>query len=399
MTSSVLPEIGADFHRTPGDAALTLSLYLLPFAALMLFSGTLGARWGSVRTVRIAYLTYTAASLLCAAANTFPLLLTGRVLQGAANAFTTPLLLAALASTTPKHRLGRTLGVFASMQAVGQTSAPLVGGLAAEASWRWAFLGAAAVAALLACAGLPRTTSTDRPGLRSAWRPSVIRIAVTGFIAWGCLGGLSFLVAFRLGDGFGLSAGQRGLVLTGFGIAGILTARLVGRAVDRFGAKRCVLLGSVTGAVLLAGVALLPSLWAVGLLWAAGGAASQGIIVGVNALVLSDPGANRGGSVSVVQSLRFLGGALSPALIVPLYHLDAVVAFLVPAALLVAVPPLALHRQHAGEHVQPGLDVEQHGQPERPDESPGDDHPDGLEPVEQAEEAAQHPSPRRIRGV
>ncbi|MET1072308.1 MAG: MFS transporter, partial [Umezawaea sp.] len=97
MTSSVLPEIGADFHRTAGDAAITLTLYLLPFAALMLFSGTLGARWGAVRTVRIAYLAYTAASLLCAAAWTFPVLLTGRVLQGAANAFTTPLLLTALA--------------------------------------------------------------------------------------------------------------------------------------------------------------------------------------------------------------------------------------------------------------------------------------------------------------
>ncbi|WNV88688.1 MFS transporter [Umezawaea sp. Da 62-37] len=356
VTSSVLPEIGADFDRTAGDAAVTLTLYLLPFAALMLFSGTLGARWGAVRTVRTAYLVYVLASLLCAVAWTFPVLLAGRVLQGAANAFTTPLLLTALAALTPKERLGRTLGVFASMQAVGQTSAPLVGGLAAEASWRWAFLGAAVLAALLAWVGMPETAAPDtgRLRLRSAWRPSVVRIAVTGFIVWGCLGGLSFLVAFRLGDGFGLGAGQRGLVLTGFGIAGILTARLVGRAVDRFGARRCVLLGSVVGAVLLAGVALLPSLWAVGLLWAAAGACSQGIIVGVNALVLSDQGANRGGSVSVVQSLRFLGGALSPALIVPLYHLDAVLAFLVPAALLVVVPPLVLRRRHARTDMRPG---------------------------------------------
>jgi MFS family permease len=353
MTSSILPEIGADFGRSGGAAAVTLTAYLLPFAGLMLVSGTLGARWGALRTVRIAYLVYVVASVLCAVSWAFPVLLAGRAVQGAANSFTTPLLLAAIAAVTPKERLGRALGVFASMQAAGQTSAPLVGGLAAEASWRWAFVGAAVVAALLAWIGLPATTapSGERPRLRSAWRPSVVRIAVTGFVGWGCLGGLSFLVAFRLGDGFGLSAGQRGLVLTGFGIAGILTARLVGRAVDRFGARRCVLVGSAVGAVLLVAVATLPSLWAVGLLWALTGACSQGVVVGVHALVLTGESSNRGGSVSVVQSLRFLGGALSPAAFVPLYHLDPLLAFGVPAALLVLVPPLVLQRQQPGEHV------------------------------------------------
>ena len=365
MTSSILPEIGGDFGRSGGAAAVTLTVYLLPFAALMLFSGTLGARWGALRTVRLAYLVYVLASLLCAVAWAFPVLLAGRAVQGAANAFTTPLLLAAIAAVTPKVRLGRTLGVFASMQAAGQTSAPLVGGLAAEASWRWAFVGAAVVAALLAWIGLPPTTapSGDRPKLRSAWRPEVVRIAVTGFIGWGCLGGLSFLVAFRLGDDFALSASQRGLVLTGFGLAGILTARLVGRAIDRFGAKRCALAGAGAGALLLVGVATLPSLWAVGLLWAVTGACSQGVVVGVNALVLTGDGPNQGGSVSVVQSLRFLGGAVSPTAFVPLYHVDPVLAFLVPAALLVLVPPLALHRHHPREHVQPGLQVEQQRQP------------------------------------
>lgn len=353
MTSSILPEIGADFDRTGGGAAATLTTYLLPFAGLMLFSGTLGARWGAPRTVRTAYLVYVLASVLCAVSWSFPVLLAGRAVQGAANAFTTPLLLAAIAAVTREDRLGRTLGVFAAMQAAGQTSAPLVGGLAAEASWRWAFAGAAVVAALLAWIGLPRTTapSGERPRLRSAWRPSVVRIAVTAFVAWGCLGGLSFLVAFRLGDDFGLSAGQRGLVLTGFGLAGILTARLVGRAVDRFGARRCVLVGTATGGVLLAAVATLPALWAVGLLWALTGACSQGVIVGVNTLVLTGEGPNRGGSVSVVQSLRFLGAALSPTAFVPLYHLDPVLAFLVPAALLVLVPPLVLRRGRPDEHV------------------------------------------------
>ena len=344
MTASVLPEVGGDFEVSAGTAAATLSGYLLPFALLMLVSGTLGERWGARRTVRVAYAVYVLASVLCAVAWSFPVLMGGRALQGAANAFTTPLLLAAIAAVTPKVRLGRALGIFASMQSAGQTSAPLLGGLAAEASWRWAFVGAAVVAGVLAVVGLPADPPRDarRPRLRSAWRPRTLRLAAVGFVGWGCLGGVSFLVALRLGDSFGLGAGQRGLVLTGFGLVGICTARLTGWAIDRFGARWCALSGAVVGGVLLVGVGVVPSVVAVGALWAAAGAFSQAVIVGLNALVLSSDDANRGGSVAVVQSLRFMGGAASPVAFVPLYHLDPVSAFLVPAGLVLAVPPVLL---------------------------------------------------------
>ncbi|MEU4442192.1 MFS transporter [Actinosynnema sp. NPDC050801] len=351
MTSSVLPEVGADFGVPAGSAAATLTGYLVPFALLMLVSGTLGERWGARRTVRVAYAVYVVASVLCAVSWSFPVLLGGRAVQGAANAFTTPLLLAAIAAVTPKARLGRALGVFASMQAAGQTTAPLLSGFAAEASWRWAFVGAAVVAAALAVVGLPADPprGSERPRLRSAWRGRTPRLAAAGFVAWGCLGGLSFLVALRLGDSFGLGAGQRGSVLTGFGLVAIFTARLTGWSIDRFGARWCAVAGAAVGGVLLAGVGVLPSVVAVGVLWAVAGATSQAVTVGLTALVLSADGGNRGGSVSVVQSLRFLGASVSPVAFVPLYHADPVSAFLVPAALVSVVPPvLLLHRGRSG---------------------------------------------------
>ncbi|MEU4806838.1 MFS transporter [Actinosynnema sp. NPDC023587] len=344
MTSSVLPEIGGDFAVSAGAAAATLTGYLLPFAGFMLFSGTLGERWGARRTIRGAYLVYAVASVLCAVSWSFPVLLGGRALQGAANAFTTPLLLAAIAAVTPKERLGRALGVFASMQAAGQTSAPLVGGLAAEASWRWAFVGAAVVAGLLAAAGVPadQPRTAQPPRLRAAWRPEVLRLAAVGFVGWGCLGGVSFLVALRLGDDFGLGAGERGLVLTGFGVVGIICARLTGWMIDHVGPRRCVLLGTTVGSVLLALIGILPSLVAVGVLWAAAGAFSQAVIVGLSALVLGGDGGNRGGAISVLGSFRFLGGSASPMAFVPLYHFQPAAAFLAPAALVLLLPPVLL---------------------------------------------------------
>lgn len=257
-------------------------------------------------------------------ATTLPLFLAARVLQGVANAFTTPLLLAALAVAVPRQRLGRALGWFGSLQAAGQTFAPLVGGLAAEVDWRFAFAGVAVVAVLLGIVGIPPGTATGgpRPALRTAWRPEVLRAGVIAALGWGCVSGLNFLVALRLGEEFALGAGARGLVLTGLGVTRLLTARLVGGGVDLVGPRRSILLGTALGAFVVVGVGLAPQVWMVAAVWALGGVATQLVLVGVNATVLRSSAANPGGSMSVVQAVRFGGGALSPVVITPVYHAD-----------------------------------------------------------------------------
>jgi MFS family permease len=346
LVTPVLAEIGADFHTSAGSAALSVTAYLVPFAVLMLVSGTLGQRWGPLRTTRVGYLVYLLASVVCVLPGPFWLFLLARVAQGGANSFTTPLLLAAVAEVTPARRLGRALGLFSALQAAGQTTAPLLAGLVAAASWRYAFVASAVVALLLAAIGLPAVVSAggDRRAaapLRSAWRPAVLRVGLAGFVGWGCLGGLAFLVSFRAQDAFGLSAGARGLLLTVFGVSGMLTARLVGRLVDRWGGRWAVGVGMVSGGLLLAGVGTVGSVLAAAALWMLCGISSQFVLVGVNALVLSG-GANRGGAVSVVQACRFLGAAVTPVVFTPAYHASSLLAFLLPAGLLVAGTPAAL---------------------------------------------------------
>lgn len=342
ITTSILPEIGESFGRSAGAAASTLTYYLVPFAVLMLASGTLAQRWGPQRTVRIAYIAYAVASALAASSWTFEVLLASRALQGAANSFTTPVLLAVIAASTPKEKLGRALGLFGSTQATGQTSAPLVGGLTAEIDWRLAFVVIAVVAVGLAVLGVPQTDAEPErdASLRSAFVPSTLWPALVGFIGWACLGGLSFLVAFRLDDVFGLGAGQRGVLLTGFGVVGFLTARYIGKAIDRFGARTTITVAAPLGAGLVAAVGTTPFTALVVLAWALTGAAAQGVLVSINALVLQGESANRGGSVSVVQSLRFMGAAAAPLAFVPLYQSHPLLGFLVPAGLLVTIPAI-----------------------------------------------------------
>ena len=108
--TAMLPELSGSFGVSEATAATSLTAYLLPFALVMLVSGTLGERWGRTRAIRVAYVAYVVMALVSAIAPWFWPFQAGRALQGVANAFLTPILMTKVADTTPKARLGRTLG-------------------------------------------------------------------------------------------------------------------------------------------------------------------------------------------------------------------------------------------------------------------------------------------------
>jgi MFS family permease len=106
MVTVLIPELRDAFGVSSSTASLALTAYLVPFAVLQLASGA------------------------AALATGFAAFLVARAVQGAANAFTTPLVLATLAEDTPDEDIGRTMGTFAAVQTAGIVGAPLVGGLA-----------------------------------------------------------------------------------------------------------------------------------------------------------------------------------------------------------------------------------------------------------------------------
>jgi MFS family permease len=329
IVAPLLPELAGSLQVTPDVAALSLTTYLVPFAVLQLASGTLGERWGRRRSVRGAYLLYVAASLLCAAAPSIGVLLAGRAVQGVANAFTSPLLVAGLAEVVPAARLGRAIGVYGSLQSTGQSLAPLFGGLAGVVSWRLAFVGVAAVA--LALTFLP-PPGEPRPGVAAPpWRSLATRpmalMSLGAFASYAGGAGLPFLVALRAHDRFGADERVSGLVLVGFGIAGMVFGAVWGRVCDRVGARRAGIVASVAVAVLVALVGYAGGLPVVAAIWALAGAAGSLLTVALQSLAVRQVPANRGGAVSVASAFRFGGIAVAPLLWLPLYHGSAAVAF------------------------------------------------------------------------
>lgn len=331
MVTPMLPELRDGLHTTLAGAAWGLTAYMIPFAAIMVVSGTLAERWGRRRTVRVAYLVYAAASAACVAAPGIGWFLAGRGLQGAANAFTSPLLIAAISDLVPRQRLGRSMGSYGSLQAAGQAFAPLVGGAAAAVDYRWAFVASTVAALALALAPPPDTVRApghDQPGAAAArWRALLNRpLALACTVAFGLYlttSGVMLLVALLAGDRFGLGPEARGLVVAAFGVAGLVGGATLGRLADRmgigpFGTVALLLLGAAVVAAGYSGtVAVLV------LLLAVCGAASTGSRLVVNTLAVTSTPANRGGATSITLSWQFLGSALAPLAILPVYHAGA----------------------------------------------------------------------------
>jgi MFS family permease len=344
----MLPQIGGSLHVSSSAAATSVTVYFIPFAVVQLFSGTLGERWGRRRTVQVAYLSYAVASLACALAPTLWSFLAGRAALGAANAFTSPLLLARLGDAVPPERLSRAVGIYSSFQAAGQSLAPLLGGAAAAYSWRLGFA-VVAVAGLLLLLAPP--VGEPRPGAAApSWRPLVS--VPMGFLSAAALlsflsaSGLPFLVALYADGALGLRPDLTGLALAGYGLAGLLLGSFWGGVTGRRGARVCGAAGAVATGLSVAAVGVTGSILSLVACWTLAGAAASLLTVALQSLTIHAIPDNRGGALSAVSAFRFAGSALAPLAWLPVYHVSPSYAFAAAGASLLLIVP-ALGRTYA----------------------------------------------------
>jgi MFS family permease len=328
----LIPQLRVAFDAPTETIAAAMPAYLIPFALLQLVSGTLGERLGRRRLVRAAYLVYALACVASALAPDAGTFLATRALAGVANAFLSPLLLAGLAETATDGGIGRRVGTFAAVQTAAVALSPLCGGLLGAVGWRLAFLVPAAVG--LALAFVPPSDAAARPPgtaparLRSLFSHRMGLLTAAAFGANCGIVGVAFLVALTAADRFGIGSIERGLVLAGFGVAGMLLGRQTGSAVDRFGRVPVAVCGAALSAVVIASLGLAPGPISLAALWTLAGVGSSLVWTSLNTLAVEAVPANRAGATSVVGAFKFAGSAAAPILWLPLYHLDPRLGFL-----------------------------------------------------------------------
>ncbi|MBS1676295.1 MAG: MFS transporter [Actinobacteria bacterium] len=173
VAAPLLPAIADDFHVSIGAAGLTVAFYALAYALGQVFYGPLGDRVGKVQVIRVMLMIFALASMLCAAAPSYPALLGLRLATGIAAAAVIPMSLAYLGDTVAGYAARqKAIGIFLSAIVSGQVLGQAIGGiLAGVFSWRAIFVligvvGLGLAAAIWAFAAPPARRQAER-GQRS----------------------------------------------------------------------------------------------------------------------------------------------------------------------------------------------------------------------------------------
>lgn len=145
-----LPAVARDLHTTIHGAQYTMSLFGLGIAVGQLVLGPASDRFGRLPVIKLAMLTYVAASLVCLFATSLPMLLVGRALQGLAASAGS---LMARAVVTDSHDLpaaAQKIALLVAVLLLGPAVGPVLGSyIIAIWGWRATMLLMAAFAAVV----------------------------------------------------------------------------------------------------------------------------------------------------------------------------------------------------------------------------------------------------------
>jgi len=275
LAAPLLPLIAHDFGSTPSAVAWIASVAQFGYAAGLLFFAPLGDSVNRRRLVAVLSLV-TAAALVVGATAAGTTALAAAVLVASAATVVPQLLVPLVAARAPADRRARHVAAVISGLFAGIVAARVLGGLVGQAfGWRTAFVGAAALTAVLGLttalvlpAETPRRQGSLFAGLAAMpsvvrhspdlWRACVRQAGMYG--AWSAL--WTSLALLLTGGSYGLSTATAGLFGL-FGLTASAVAPLAGGLVDRFGAAKVV-----RSAYLLAAVSV-PLFWLGGHMMAA----------------------------------------------------------------------------------------------------------------------------------
>lgn len=212
-----LSSLATDLHTSIGSIQWIVSGYLLSLALMLPLSGWLVDRLGAKRIYLISFAAFTAASVLCGAAQTSGQLVAFRILQGAAGGLLAPLSQMMLARYAGRH-MARVMGIAVMPILIAPLLGPVIAGnILQHASWRWLFylnLPVGLTALCLAMFLLPHDEDTKR---RRSFDLAGFMLLSPGLtlLLYGLeyvghpSGRLSLIAALALMVGFVLHAGQR----------------------------------------------------------------------------------------------------------------------------------------------------------------------------------------------
>jgi EmrB/QacA subfamily drug resistance transporter len=141
IVNVALPSIQDDLGFSQSDLAWVVNAYLIAFGGLLLLAGRIGDLIGQRRIFMIGLTIFTAASLLCAVAQSQELLIGARFVQGVGGALTSAVILGMIVTMFPEPaEQAKAIGVYTFVAVAGGSIGLIVGGVLTEViNWHWIF--------------------------------------------------------------------------------------------------------------------------------------------------------------------------------------------------------------------------------------------------------------------
>src|SRR3989440_1421871 len=142
IVNVALPSMQRDLKFSQGDLAWVMNSYMIAFGGLLLLAGRLGDLIGQRRVFLIGLTIFTAASVVCAGAQSQYMLIASRFVQGVGGALTSAVVLGMIVTMFPEPReQAKAIGVYGFVASAGGSIGLLAGGVLTDTiNWHWIFL-------------------------------------------------------------------------------------------------------------------------------------------------------------------------------------------------------------------------------------------------------------------
>ena len=333
------PKIIAQFDLTDGQVGLLITFFTAPAVILTPVLGIAADRLGRKRILVSSLLLFGLAGSLCGFATSFNMLLILRAIQGAGAASLGALNTTVIGDLYHGHQRTRIMGLNASVLSIGTASYPLVGGMLATFAWNYPFfLPLLAVPLGIAVAFFlknpePDATMNLKAYFTGAWNgirnKRVLAIFLIGILTFIILFGcLSTAFTVMLGQTFGASSLQIGIIMFIMSITTAITSSQLGRLSGRFKREIMLAFGFICYMAALLLIAFIDTLWLFivpMLIFGIG----HGMIIPVSQTLLADEAIleYRAAFMSLNGAMLRIGQSLGPPLITLAYTANTKWAF------------------------------------------------------------------------
>ncbi|MEE1618677.1 MFS transporter [Brachybacterium sp. J153] len=361
LVDPILPAISVQLDASPSQAMLLFTSYLFVTAIAMLFTSWLASLLGTKRTLLIGLAFVVVFAALAAASGSVGEIIGLRAGWGLGNALFISTALAAIVGATAGPSGGAII-LYETALGIGMALGPLLGGLLGSVSWRAPFAGTAvlmgigflAIAVLLQREAKPANVS-PLAALRALGNPALRTLALAAIfynLAFFTLLAYSPFPLEAAAAARGTQFGAMGIgeVFFGWGLALAITSVFAAPVLTRrLGLIPTLLTTLVLLTVLMIALSLLhTSMTGMITLIVIGGLLLGVMNTALTETVMEATDLPRGVASSAYSGVRFLGGAVAPAVAGPLAAATTAGApyLLAAAALVVSIAMLLIGRRH-----------------------------------------------------